>query len=68
MQNHVSAWRGATRFEEAQMPLRDFGVAGKRELAQVAALSPRAQEISDGKRFNGHVSMLVRSRARPNYL
>src|SRR5262249_19781347 len=58
MQDHVSAWCGATRFEEAQMPLRDFSVAGQRELAQAAALPPRAQEISDGKRFNSHVSML----------
>ena len=41
------------------MPLRDFSVAGQRELAQAAPLPPRAQEISDGKRFNGHVSMLV---------
>jgi hypothetical protein len=50
------------------MPLRDFSVAGQRKLAQAAALPPRAQEISDGKRFNGHVSMLVHSRARSNYL
>jgi hypothetical protein len=68
MQDHVPAWRGATGFKEAQMPLRDFSVARKRKLAQAAALSPRAQEISDGKRFNGHVSMLVHSRARSNYL
>jgi hypothetical protein len=50
------------------MPLRDFSVAGKRELAQPAALSPPAQEISDRERFDRHVSMLVHSRARSNYL
>jgi hypothetical protein len=60
MQNHLSAWRGAPRFKEAQMPLRDFSIAGKRELAQAAALSPRAQEISDGGSFDCHVSTLDR--------
>jgi hypothetical protein len=68
MQDHVSTRHGATRFKEAQMPLRDFSVAGQRELAQAAALSPRAQEISDWERFNGHVAMLVHQSARSNYL
>jgi len=41
------------------MPLRDFSVAGKRELAQAAALSPRAQEISDRKRLDHHAATLA---------
>jgi hypothetical protein len=50
------------------MPLRDFSVAGKRELAQAAALSSRAQKISDGERFNGHVATLAQWCMRSNYL
>jgi len=68
MQDHASAWRGATRLKETQMPLRDFSIAGKRKLAQAAALSPRAQEISDRGRVSRHAWMLVHECARSNYL
>jgi hypothetical protein len=50
------------------MPLRDFGVAGQCELAEPSALSPRAQEMSDWGRFNGHVSTLAQQRTHSNYL
>jgi hypothetical protein len=68
MQDHFPARRGATGFDEAQVPLRDCGIAGKRELAKAAALSPCTQEISDWGCLDGHVSTVAQRSARSNYL
>jgi hypothetical protein len=47
VQEHVPARGRASRFEEAQMPLRNLGLTGEIELAQAAAPAPLTQQNSD---------------------
>ena len=47
LQDHLARRRGAAGLHEAQMARRYFGIAGKIELAQMAALPPLAQVIAD---------------------
>ena len=47
LQHHVARRRGAAGFHEAEMTRGDLSVAGKIELAEMAALPPFAQVIAD---------------------
>ena len=47
LQHHLARRRGAAGFDETQMPRGNLGIAGKIELAEMAALPPFAQVIAD---------------------
>ena len=46
-QHHLPAGPGASCFQEAQVPGRDFGVQRQRHLAQPSALAPGAEQTAN---------------------
>lgn len=71
MQQHFAARARAPRFKKAQMPRRDFCIAGKGKLAEAAALAPCPKHLADRTCvlcLNAHGKTLAPGGKRRNYL